>query len=1127
MSFGLTRRALLIALLLAPAFATAPARAEATEGFSGAWRTTYGRLVLVEDDTGVVGRYPNEGTLHGERTEDRLSFDYEDSFGSGSGEFLVSPDAQSFSGWWRAEGRTETGIWSGIRADSTTESSAAEDDAARFAAMEDDFDRQRHAVGATAGLALSYVILGDGRFDYFSDEAGALDDYEQALEIYREVHGETHADIAFALDRIGRVHRILARYALAHEFFLRALEMRRSTLGETHAFVAKSHQSLGLVARAQGNPGLALGHYRRGLAISLAVGDETGLAAATAYNNIASVKEDLGQYGAALENLLKALAIIERLPGDTRLDVATVQNNLGHLRRARGEFSRSRDHYLKALALFQDLYGPRASTVADVLDALGLLDADAGDYISARTLAHAALEIREAALPANHLDIAYSHNNIAFIAHYLKEFDTALAHYKAGLGILRRVHGDTHSEIASVYNNIGTIHHDRGDTRSAEEYYRKALVVRQRAFGETHPHVSTSYNNLAMLALSTRDLAAAEDGFRRSLAIRRVALGERHPDIAAIHHNLSEVYRLRGDTPAWLDEVRAAVEASRLLPEPWDGRGATLRPTPSSVWFLYILSWAEATDTRIPSREALVRAILTMDTALELLARLRAEISKESRLLHERRLKDLPAWALALRCDLEALGGGGTTSHPDAAGALRAVEIASAWSFLEMMAEARVEDIGSPPAHLASEERDLTDRIRVLDGHAGDSDADRERIEVGEAFESLVTRLHREAPRYAGLKYPRPVSLDALQDALTESEAAVSYVVSPEGSFAVAVTSESCVLVRLGDQASMESAVHAARGALTTMSRSDTRGITALAALDHRLLGPLESLVSGRRLIIVPGSALEGIAFGALRTPEGGSRIDDHEIVMAPSLAVFALLRAGRETGAATHDKSARDNRLLALGNPAYDGRPDLSASRAMQRYGTERGTWGPLPASGAEVRAISAFFPRDSRLVLTGTNAAEGRLDAESWARFGYLHFACHGALEEGPGREPALVLSLTGNQAPADGFLTLSEVARERIDARLVVLSACNSGRSGSQRPPTGVSSLARAFLLAGADAVVVSLWPVGDEAAARLMVEFYRRMRREGTPPAAALRQAAIALRTRMPSPVAWAPFVMLGP
>jgi CHAT domain-containing protein len=285
--------------------------------------------------------------------------------------------------------------------------------------------------------------------------------------------------------------------------------------------------------------------------------------------------------------------------------------------------------------------------------------------------------------------------------------------------------------------------------------------------------------------------------------------------------------------------------------------------------------------------------------------------------------------------------------------------------------------------------------------------------------------------------------------------------------------------------------------------------------------------VKGRRLIIVPGAALEGIAFGALRTPEGRWRIDDHEIIMAPSLAVFALLRAGRGTGAETPTARVRDDRLLALGDPAYVGRPDSNASRSIQRYGAERGKWGPLPASGAEVRVISTFFPPDSRLILTGSNAAEGRLESESWARYGYLHFACHGALEEGPGHEPALVLSLSGNTPPMDGFLTLSEVARERIDARLVVLSACNSGRSGSQRPPTGVSSLSRAFLLAGADAVVVSLWPVGDEAAARLMVEFYRLIRRKGATPASALRSAAIALRdrSRMAAPVQWAPFVIL--
>lgn len=1113
----MTRRSILLALLLFTPIAAARSDTPSRE-FAGSWRTTYGTVVLEERDTYIVGTYANAGSLRGRQDGTRLRFDYSDPSGTGSGEFALEPGDTSFTGWWRADGKPETGVWSGHRSDARAESAATTNNAAQLDAMEKDLDRKREVGDTSPGLALSYVILGDGRIDYLFDADGAIADYNRALAMYRALHGDTHADLAYVYDRIGRVHRAMARYPLARAFFLRALEIRRATLGETDAYVARTLQSLGMVARAEGDLAGALDHYERGLAITRALSDETGVAGATAWNNIASAEEDLGRYGASLEHFLKARAIIERLPGDTRLDMASVENNLGHLERARGEFARSRGHYLAALAGYRAVYGPGSPSVADVEDALALLDADAGDYAEAMALAREALEIRASILPADHPDIAYSHNNIAFIAHDLKEFDTALAEYEIGLAILRKVHGETHPEIASVLNNIGTVLEDRGETRAAEKFYRRALEIRRRAFGETHPHVSTSYNNLAMLALSARDLDAAESGFRHSLAIRRSIVGDRHPDIATIHHNLSEIYRLRGDTPAWLEEVRAAVEASRLLPEPWDGRVATLRPTPSSVWFLYILSWAEATDTRVPRRDALRRAIVTMDTALSLLSRLRAEVSKESRLLHEMRLKELPAWALSLRADLEELG-----ETVDAAGVLRAAEIASAWSFLEMLADARVGEIGSPPEATAAEERTLVDRIRELDGRAGDPAADRARIEASEAFEKFLARLYRETPRYAGLKYPRPVSLEALRSALAETEVALSYVLADDGRFVVAVTADSCVLRRLGDKASIDSAIQAARGELTAM-RPGRYG--ALAALDRRLLGPVESLIRNRRLIIVPGPALEGIAFGALRTPDERWRIDEHEIDMTPSLAVFTILRDRR--GAPDEPRRA-DNRLLALGNPAYEGRPDSAASRSMRTYGAERGTWGPLPASGAEVRAISVFFPPDSRLILTGPSAAEGQLDAESWSRFGYLHFACHGALEEGPGREPALVLSLSGNAPPADGFLTLSEVARQRLDARLVVLSACNSGRSGERKPPTGVSSLSRAFLLAGADAVVVSLWPVFDEAAARLMVDFYRRLRREGASPADALRRAAITLRDRdrMTEPAQWAPFVILGP
>jgi CHAT domain-containing protein len=144
--------------------------------------------------------------------------------------------------------------------------------------------------------------------------------------------------------------------------------------------------------------------------------------------------------------------------------------------------------------------------------------------------------------------------------------------------------------------------------------------------------------------------------------------------------------------------------------------------------------------------------------------------------------------------------------------------------------------------------------------------------------------------------------------------------------------------------------------------------------------------------------------------------------------------------------------------------------------------------------------------------------------ASFEYLHFATHAILgREGLGiGQPALVLAQTGDTGE-DGFLTMSEVAELKIGAKMVVLSACDTGL-GEDVPGEGLVGLARAFLFAGARSLVVSLWGVGDSTTALLMDRFYAGILESGLSPAKALRQARLEVLSR--HPFHWGGFVLVG-
>jgi len=179
------------------------------------------------------------------------------------------------------------------------------------------------------------------------------------------------------------------------------------------------------------------------------------------------------------------------------------------------------------------------------------------------------------------------------------------------------------------------------------------------------------------------------------------------------------------------------------------------------------------------------------------------------------------------------------------------------------------------------------------------------------------------------------------------------------------------------------------------------------------------------------------------------------------------------------------------------------------------------LPNARGEVQSIGRLFPGGTTFL--GERASEERMKKEELSSYRYLHFAAHGYFDGANPERSGIVLALGGSD---DGFLQAREISKFELRADLVTLSACQSGL-GRVLDGEGVQGLSRAFFLAGARSVVVSLWNVNDAAASELMRRFYSGLK-AGLPKDEALRAAKLALRKepRWRHPYYWAPFVLQG-
>jgi len=241
---------------------------------------------------------------------------------------------------------------------------------------------------------------------------------------------------------------------------------------------------------------------------------------------------------------------------------------------------------------------------------------------------------------------------------------------------------------------------------------------------------------------------------------------------------------------------------------------------------------------------------------------------------------------------------------------------------------------------------------------------------------------------------------------------------------------------------------------------------------------------------------------------------------------------------------------ILAVGDPVY-GREDkrereyqggiidqgesnklpatqISGDRIWREAQTRGYNFGRLKHSGKEAIQVSKVFEGTSgyQEVLLGLDASEGRVKSMNLSQYKYLHFAVHGILayDVPQIKEPSLVLAYDPN-SKEDGFLTVSEIGALKINADLVTLSACETG-VGKSVLGEGIIGLGRAFMNAGAKAVIVSMWEVADESTAILMQEFYRLLA-QGVEKVGALKKAKEYLRMNgYKDPYYWAPFILIG-
>ncbi len=280
-----------------------------------------------------------------------------------------------------------------------------------------------------------------------------------------------------------------------------------------------------------------------------------------------------------------------------------------------------------------------------------------------------------------------------------------------------------------------------------------------------------------------------------------------------------------------------------------------------------------------------------------------------------------------------------------------------------------------------------------------------------------------------------------------------------------------------------------------------------LRELYAELVAPVAKALptDGTPVVIEPHGPLWLLPFGALLADDGTWLGDQWPLLYSPSERVLDEIRKEPDYG------GPADLKALIVGNPLMPAVPPQDGLEI---------TLQPLPGAEEEAHAIAGFFPERHTLLL---GADADRATVEKLApRHGVLHLATHGVAYAD---DPLASFVALAEPEQGSGLWTAREALSVSLPADLVVLSACQTGLG--RISGDGMIGLSRAFLVAGARAVLVSQWSVSDAATAALMTAFYRGYIQWDNK-ALALQRAMQALRDRpeYAHPRFWAPFVVVG-
>lgn len=882
-----------------------------------------------------------------------------------------------------------------------------------------------------------------------------------------------------------------------------------------------------------------------------------------ALHNLALLHKKTGNYVEAETVFKKTIEVYEKNIGDDYPRLAVTLTELTSMYTEMGRYLdaiRVGNHALKTVS---NAFGDRHPFLIVCLDRIATIYRDIGDYekavstylrvsdlilgiqswiaqIAQQRNQSGAADLYLVGLGEDHRHLGVVLYNMAVMYLEMEEHEAATSILENASKILSNSIGEEHPEFAIIPRAFARLQVAAGNLADAQVLYQKAISIYQESSGESHPEFASTLTGLGDLYVSSGSLSDAERLYLEAIKVRRQALSHNHPEMARVLFNLAALYAstARGEEAlSLMDEVveiddKTIGQVFAVASEKQRTQHLMLiRPRFDAYLSIVVQSFSSSPDA-VRSAFSLVlrrKAIEAEAWAVQRDAVLQGKYKKLSKQFA--RLSKLKMQIAQLT--LDGPGEDGVEAHR---------------GILDELTSQKEKYEGELTQQIP--EMNIDERIRAADRLAVASE-----LPSGSVLVEFV--------RFDLLKLNR-LRVDA--NGRSGTPRYLAFVLASR-------EPNSVQMIDLGVADRIDQLIAKFRQSITGEIEDgrrrpvgDARFGRIKVSLDNAgfelrkgVFDPLMSSIGTRtRILIAPDGDLNRLPFEVLPLCNGKRLIDEYRV---------SYLGAGRDISRFKFDSGHAPGAPLVVADPDFDfGGTEVYSEESGLKSWPSRDASGRslqferLPGTRLEGERIGSILGTKPWL---GKAALDGKLKGCKSPFI--LHLATHGFFREDqqqdrnednlgfsklnnrldPFRElgadryenPLLRsgLALAGantrfsdRQLPAeveDGLLTAEDVSgMDLLETELVVLSACETGL-GQIRIGEGVFGLRRAFLLAGAKTLLISLWKVPDEETQELMVDFYGRIL-SGQSRTDALREAQLTMKAKYPDPSCWGAFICQG-